>query len=139
MTLNLKKLCVGANKVLDLYERQEFIRDKYNKTLHITRMRPKKGDELKDGGSMFWIIKGNIRARQRIFDLIPFLDDDGIKRCKILLSKNIYLTYPKKERPFQGWRYLESNDSPQDIKRFLFKENFEEEAIINELNSLGLL
>ena len=61
------------------------------------------------------------------------------KKCKILLSKNIYLTYPKKERPFQGWRYLESNDSPKDIKRFLFKENFEEEAIINELNSLGLL
>jgi len=46
MTIHLKKLCVGANDVRDLFNRQEFIRQKYSETIHITRMFPKKYQDL---------------------------------------------------------------------------------------------
>ena len=84
MTIHLKKLCVGANDVRDLFKRQEFIRQKYSETIHITRMFPKKYQDLLDGGSIYWIFKGYMRARQNIIGIDRVMGDDKIKRCKIL-------------------------------------------------------
>ena len=57
MTVHLKKLCVGAKDVDDLFRRQTFIREKYNETIHITRMYPKRYEELINGGSIYWIFQ----------------------------------------------------------------------------------
>ena len=140
MTIHLKKLCVGANDVRDLFKRQEFIRQKYSETIHITRMFPKKYQDLLDGGSIYWIFKGYMRARQNIIGIDRFMGDDKIKRCKILLSKEIMLTAPKKTRPFQGWRYLEKKDIPKDDILYDPK-NFDSsnEELISELSNLGLV
>ena len=118
MTLNIKKLCVGAQSQNDLYLRQEYIRRKYKKTIHITRMYPKRFKELINGGSIYWVIKGKLCIRQRILNIERFIDIDNIKRCKFELDDDLFLTIPFKERPFQGWRYLEKKDSPKDIKKF---------------------
>ena len=140
MTIHLKKLCVGANDVRDLFNRQEFIRQKYSETIHITRMFPKKYQDLLDGGSIYWIFKGYMRARQNIIGIDRVMGNDKIKRCKILLSKEIMLTVPKKTRPFQGWRYLEKKDIPKDDILYDPK-NFDSsnEELISELSNLGLV
>lgn len=140
MTVHLKKLCVGAKDVDDLYRRQTFIREKYNKTIHITRMYPKRYEELINGGSIYWIFKGYIRARQNILDMIRYTGEDKINRCKIFLSEDIILTVPKKSRPFQGWRYLKNNDIPKDdILYDPLSYDKSNEELISELSKLGLV
>lgn len=140
MTIHLKKLCVGAKDVNELFKRQIFIREKYKETIHITRMYPKRYEELIDGGSIYWIFKGYIRARQNILGMNRYIGEDKINRCKILLSEKIILTTPKKSRPFQGWRYLKNKDIPKDDILYdpLSYDNSNEE-LISELSKLGLV
>ena len=140
MTIHLKKLCVGAKEIKDLYERQDLIRKKYDETIHITRMFPKKYLELMDGGSIFWVFKGFIKARQLIEDIDVYIGQDSIRRCKITLTEDIVLTAHKKERPFQGWRYLKVQDAPKDISLYKKSEHKkEDEELVSELSKLGLI
>ena len=139
MALNIKKLCVGAESVSDLYYRQDYIRSRHNETIHITRMFPKRFDEILKGGSIYWVIKGRLCARQEILKINRFIDEEGVKRCRIDLNKNLFLTVPFKERPFQGWRYLEEKNSPADTKNFDINETDGDQEIISELHSLGLV
>ena len=139
MTLNIKKLCVGAQSQNDLYLRQEYIRRKYKKTIHITRMYPKRFKELINGGSIYWVIKGKLCMMQKILNIERFTDIDNIKRCKFELDDDLFLTIPFKERPFQGWRYLEKKDTPEDIKKFNINNFDDENKIVSELHDLGLV
>ncbi len=140
MTIHLKKLCVGAKEIEDLYERQNSIREKHGETIHITRMFPKQHAELMDGGSIFWVFKGFIKARQLIKNIDVYVGHDSIRRCKITLSEDIVLTAHKKERPFQGWRYLKVKDAPNDIKIYKRNEHKkEDEELFYELSKLGLV
>lgn len=81
---------------------------------HITRHRPKRVAELLDNGSLYWVIKGAIRARQRIHAFEEIVDADGVSRCAIVLDPNLYATHPKMHRAFQGWRYLDPAKAPAD-------------------------
>jgi hypothetical protein len=70
---------------------------------------------LLDGGSIYWIIKGVVTARQAIIDLAEAQRADGTPACGIVLSPEIIQVAPTKMRIFQGWRYLEVKDAPPDI------------------------
>ena len=103
---------------------------------HITRMRPKRESELLDGGCLFWVIKGVIRARQRIVSLEEIIGEDGIKRCAIVLDPELIPTQAKAHRAFQGWRYLDPAKAPPDggeSDRDLPAE------LARDLDALGLL
>jgi hypothetical protein len=122
MPLHLIKLCVGCDSVEELTgwidERMEEKR-KRGQPLehgHVTRMVPKRIAELADGGSLYWVIKGNVQARQRILDVVPFVDGEGIGRCRIVLEPQVFQTEWQPKRPFQGWRYLNEKDAPADIQ-----------------------
>ena len=119
--INLIKICVGAQTVLDLKRLQERRLLKTDAgavyARHITRMRPKRVEVL-DGGSLYWVFKGFILARQQIVDLEDTVGDDNIRRCLIILETQIFLTETKRKRPFQGWRYLEPVDAPKDLGVF---------------------
>ena len=118
-SLNLIKLCVGADSVEDLTEWQASQRAKGPDGLprHVTRMWPKREAELLDGGSLYWVIKGVVQARQRIVRLDEADQGDGIKRCAIVLDPDVVRTEAAPKRPFQGWRYLEGNVAPRDLAR----------------------
>ncbi len=81
---------------------------------HITRMTPRRGDELLPGGSIYWVIQGRIQARQPLAALEPVVSEDGIKRCALMLEPVLYRTEHRPKRPFQGWRYLKVEDAPPD-------------------------
>jgi hypothetical protein len=83
--------------------------------IHTTRMVPKRVTELLDGGSLFWVIKGQLCARQHLLDLRPFTDTDGIGRCHLVLEPIVHAVLPRPCRPFQGWRYLAVDASPPDL------------------------
>ncbi len=116
MTLNIMKLCVGAESVEDL---EAWHRDHAHvwpagRTEHVTRMWPRREAEVLDGGSLYWVIKGIILARQRILGLDERLGADGISRCALVLDAEVIRTEAAPRRPFQGWRYFEPADCPPD-------------------------
>ena len=116
--LNLIKLCVGAACVDDLIDWQKQGRAHGPDGLprHVTRMWPKRADELLDGGSLYWVIKGLLLARQRIVRLDQVDRGDGIVRCGIALDPAVVRTEAHTRRPFQGWRYLNAEDAPPDLR-----------------------
>ncbi|MGX6647928.1 DUF1489 family protein [Maricaulaceae bacterium MS644] len=115
MALNLIKLCVGADGIEDLEAWRDQVAPGDRPMPHTTRMTPKRAKELLDGGSLYWVIKRVIQARQTILELEEFTDEAGIKRCTIWLDREIVPTAPTPRRPFQGWRYLKAEDAPADL------------------------
>jgi hypothetical protein len=145
MALNLIKLCVGADSVRDLEDWiKEKLRDKRKRGekpehIHRTRMVPKRADELKDGGSLYWVIRGEIICRQRIRDIRPFRDKDGIGRCGVVLEPKVVLVEPRPFRAFQGWRYLDAKGAPRDLEKAAPGAAAMPEKMRRELRELGLM
>ena len=145
MTLHLIKLCVGCDSIADLEEWIEENRvlhrrlgREYEQT-HTTRMVPKRVEELLDGGSLFWVIKGQVAARQRLLEVRPFTDAGGIGRCHLVLEPKVMPVEPRPYRPFQGWRYLIAKDAPRDIDLKSGDLASMPEDMRRELAELGLL
>jgi hypothetical protein len=145
MALHLIKLCVGCDSVRDL---QDWIKQKLKdkrrrgekaEHIHRTRMVPKRADELTDGGSLFWVIRGEVMCRQRIRAVRPFRDKDGIGRCGLVLEPKVVLVNPRPYRAFQGWRYLASADAPADLERAAPGAAAMPEKLRRELRELGLM
>ncbi|PTQ70800.1 DUF1489 family protein [Celeribacter persicus] len=111
--INLVKLCVGV----DSFEELEAYVDAAPKGVrgHTTRMWPKQEEKLLRGGSLYWVIKGSIQARQKIVALEEVIGEDGVRRCRIQLSAPLIRTQNALRRPFQGWRYLQPEDAPADL------------------------
>ena len=145
MPLHLIKLCVGCDSVDDLKQwvsvRLKDMKKRGEKPehIHVTRMVPKRVDELRDGGSLFWVIKGQIACRERILDIRPFVDREGIGRCGVVLDGKIKLVAPRPFRAFQGWRYLNDVDAPGDLDRAAPGAAAMPEEMRRELRELGLL
>ena len=145
MSLHLIKLCVGCESIADLEgwiaetsaERRR--RKQVDEQIHTTRMVPKRLDDLLDGGSLYWVIKGMISCRQAIIDLRQVTGSDGISRCAIVLDQKVIPVEPRSMRPFQGWRYLEENSAPRDLKKGGKGTTNMPEAMRRELAELGLL
>ena len=117
--VNLVKLCVGAQSVeqLENWQHQRVASGTLDNPEHVTRSRPRRAKQVLNGGSLYWVFRGQILARQRILALENRLSDDGITRCAIILDPAIIRTFPVPRQPFQGWRYLEPDASPEDLPR----------------------
>ena len=107
--------------------------------MHRTRMVPKRAEEVLDGGSMYWVIKGQIVARQEITDIRPFVDKEGVSRCHIVMAPKLVPVVPRPHRAFQGWRYLQDHEKPQDIGKGRGGLAKMPETLRRELSELGLL
>jgi hypothetical protein len=145
MALHLIKLCVGCDSVKDL---EDWIREKLKLTkkiregrehIHTTRMVPKRAEELLDGGSLYWVIRGQIMCRQRLIAVRPFVDKEGIGRCRLALDTKVVLVESRPFRAFQGWRYLEAKSAPRDLDRATPGAAAMPENLRRELRDLGLL
>lgn len=118
-TVHMLKLSVGTEDVAGLAAWQATRRAQTDDGLprHITRMWPKRGDEILNGGSIFWVIKGVILCRQPILRLDAYLSGDGIRRCAIVCKPGLIRVAATPKRAFQGWRYLPVSDAPQDLPK----------------------
>lgn len=144
MIVNLVKLCVGAESIEDLSDWQNrrraeaACRSEDWRPSHVTRMWPKRADQILSGGSLYWVIKGFILARQRIEALEPREGSDGITRCAIVMSPEIIRTQSVPRRPFQGWRYLATADAPPDLARARRGDDDLPEDLNRALAEIGL-
>lgn len=122
MPIHLIKLCVGCDTVeeLELWQRERLAqmkRDRIKPELfHRTFQSPKRRDELLDGGSLYWVIKGVVQARQQLVDIREGLKDDGSPCALLMLDPVLVRVRPMPRRAFQGWRYLTADDAPADMK-----------------------
>ena len=142
MALHLIKLCVGVETIAELadWQKKRAAQRKKNgepgDIMHITRMTPKREAELLKGGSIYWVIKGQIAVRQRLLELRPVIRT-GIPHCALVLDGKLVPTERRTHRAFQGWRYFDPADAPRDLKardRAALPENLRA-----ELAHLGLL
>lgn len=117
--LNMIKLCVGAEQVDDLLRWQQNPRalGPDGMPRHVTRMWPKRAEEILGGGSLYWVFKGVVLCRQRILRLDEVVGQDGIRRCGIVLDREAVRVAATPRRPFQGWRYLPAADAPRDLSK----------------------
>lgn len=120
-TVHMVKLCVGADGIDDLRawqagriaERQRAGLDP--RPRHVTRMWPRRAPEILNGGSLYWVFRGAILARQEIEALEEVRAEDDVRRCAIVMSPRIISVQARPRRPFQGWRYLSVSDAPPDL------------------------
>lgn len=115
MTIHLVKLCVGADSIEDLANWQAKLLRSLPQPVHRTRMRPKRAEALLAGGSLYWVIKRQIRVRQRLIDIKDITGRDGRSLCELVLDPELVRTELQPRKPFQGWRYLEVQDAPADL------------------------
>ena len=123
MTLHLVKMAVGIEDVAQLAAVQRRRLEEASRARsggvatvpHRTRHMPRRAAEVLDGGSLYWVIKGAVRARQRILRLERRMGRDGRRRCEIGLDPELVETVHRPCRPFQGWRYLEPADAAPDL------------------------
>ncbi len=150
MTLHILKLCVGCDSVEDLRQWQQEVLAKKRKNgekpvlIHWTRMTPKRRDEVLAGGSLYWVIKGYVRVRHRIFGLKQG-NRDGVPHCGIVYDPKPVQTQLLAHRPFQGWRYLDPADAPPDVGSRGFQEatagwnRKPPPELLRQLKELGLI
>jgi len=145
MPLHLIKLAVVCESVKELKgwvaERMQAARKKCLPLhhIHITRMTPKRVEELLAGGSLYWVIRGEIAAREKIIAIEPFRDRDGIGRCRLMMQPKVIPVLPRPMRAFQGWRYFTPDAAPPDLKSAGAGVAAMPEPLRRELRELGLL
>ena len=137
MSVHLKKLSVGSVSIDNLKNWQNRALKQGRPIIHPTRNWPKRADELLNGGSMFWIIKGQMVVRQPIANLIEVKREDGRPACGIVLHPELISVWPRRVRIFQGWRYLEAEDAPADLTDPV--DESMPPALVAELRELGVL
>lgn len=100
MPLHLLKLCVGVATIDDLEGHvEERLRsrraDEPAHAVHTTRMVPTRATEILDGGSLYWVIRGHVAARQLVRGIDPFTDAEGVGRCRLTLEADVVPVMPR--------------------------------------------
>lgn len=138
--LNIVKLCVGADTVEDLTDWHLAHAGQWaaGTTEHVTRMWPRREAEVLGGGSLYWVIKGVILARQRLLGFEERRGADGILRCALVMDAEVIRTEAAPRRPFQGWRYLAPTESPRDLPKTRAKDDALPPDLARALADIGL-
>tara|TARA_R110000868_G_scaffold29889_2_gene110967 strand:+ start:5753 stop:6190 length:438 start_codon:yes stop_codon:yes gene_type:complete len=145
MTVHLIKLAVGIDSLSHLAQRQSqrsadaAAAGDAAQVRHLTRSRPRRAEEVLEGGSIFWVIKGAVRARQRIVDIDTAINHKGLPRCALIFDPELVPVRARPMRAFQGWRYLEAADAPPDAIGGPDDSEHMPAEMAEELRALGLL
>jgi hypothetical protein len=144
MSVHLLIVSVGSSSVDQLRSSQSR-RLIAGPLCHVVKQRPTREAELLDGGSVYWIIKGHIAVRQEVLGLERLYDHEG-EKCGVMLSSELVETELFLRAPHQGWRYLEDDDAPRDLRDLVEEGSADEDGVgdlpeemATELRSLGLL
>lgn len=142
MALHMIKLCVGIDDPDHLARVQAarmFRRGGQAIVPGWTRRAPVRTEELLAGGSLYWVVKGQVRCRQRFLGFETDVDDGGVPFCRMLLDPDLVPVLPVARKPFQGWRYLKASEAPPDLDTVGAGAAEMPPTLAAELRSLGLL
>ena len=112
--LHMMKLSVGPKDVATL-ARLQAERARSGRLRHVTRMVPRRAEEIVAGGSIYWVVAGLLCVRQRIVAIEEARKDDGTRGAALVLDPGLVAVEPRPVKAFQGWRYLEVAAAPADV------------------------
>ena len=135
MPLHLLKLAVGIEDVEQLRSIRAARAVERGGSWVVTRNHPRRGAEILAGGSLYWVIRGQIRLRQRVLGFRAETEESGRRYCLIEVASELIATVPRSWRPFQGWRYLLPADAPADLPGGECRAD----RMLAELHALGLI
>jgi hypothetical protein len=113
--LHLIKLSVGPKDVAALRAIQSGRHESDPPLRHLTRMMPKRAEELLNGGSIYWVVAGLLCVRQRLLDIRTMPGGDGTPHAALILHPELVPVEARRMKPFQGWRYLQGEAVPADL------------------------
>ena len=138
MTIHLLKLAVGVADLAELRAAQRARRKERGFYCFYTRNMPRRQDEVLDGGSVYWVIKGYVQARQRIRGFVPIVNRRGRPAVLVKLEAKLVATEGQPRRAFQGWRYLAPSEAPRDQRKAKRGKEMPQ-AMARALRELGLI
>ena len=136
MPLHLLKLAVGIENLDHLRRIRAARQAERGGSWVYTRNHPRRAQEVVAGGSIYWIIRGQIRVRQLVTGFSRECDESGRRYCRIEIDERLVLTVARPWRPFQGWRYLSPADAPEDCREAGEPPS---DRLLTELRALGLI
>ena len=136
VSLHLLKLAVGIDDIDHLRQIRKARAVERGGNWVSTRNRPRRAQEVLAGGSIYWVIRGHIRVRQRVTGFRGERDDTGRSYCRIEVDAELVPTLLRACRPFQGWRYLSPKDAPADRSAAGEPPH---DRMLAELRALGLI
>jgi hypothetical protein len=140
--LHLLKMAVGIADLDDLRRVRAARIAQHGGSWVYTRNHPRRAEAVLRGGSLYWVIRGQVRVRQRIAGFRSERDEKGRAYCLIEVERELVPTLWRPWRPFQGWRYLTPADAPLDAPggwEGAAAEAAMPERMLAELRALGLL
>jgi hypothetical protein len=132
-SLNISKVAVGCASI-DALQRRQDSRAANGVVPIQTRFRPKRADEL-IGGSIYWIIKHRIAARQTILGFA----ESAERKTIIELDARLVPVKAWPKRAHQGWRYLPAEDAPGDFNGADDSLGGLPPALLSTLSALALI
>jgi hypothetical protein len=136
MPLHLLKLAVGIENLDHLRHIRAARQAERGSSWVYTRNHPRRAQEVAAGGSIYWIIRGQIRVRQLVTGFSRECDESGRRYCRIEIDERLVPTLTRPWRPFQGWRYLSPADAPEDCREAGEPPS---DRLLAELRALGLI
>src|ERR1044071_6853646 len=112
--LHLLKMAVGVASLDELRRVRAARIKQYGGSWVYTRNHPRRAEAVLAGGSLYWVIRGQIRVRQRIVGFRGERNDKGRAYCLIEVARELLPTIWRPWRPFRGWRYLIPAYAPPD-------------------------
>jgi hypothetical protein len=140
--LHLLKMAVGVADLDELRRIRAARQKERGGSWVFTRNHPRRAEAVLAGGSIYWVIRGQVRVRQRVTGFHSERDDNGRAYCLIEVDAELVPTLWRPWRPFQGWRYLTPADAPPDDRKPGRGGRGSEsppENMLAELRALGLL
>lgn len=113
--LHILKLCVGPRDVATLRAGQARRIALDPPLRHLTRMHPKRAEEIIGEGSLYWVVAGFVCVRQRILDIRSEAAGDGTAHAALVLDPDLVAVAARPVKAFQGWRYLTAEAAAPDI------------------------
>jgi len=140
--LHLLKMAVGIASLDELRRVRAARIKEHGGSWVYTRNHPRRTEAVLAGGSIYWLIRGQIRVRQRVTGFDSKRDDKGRAYCLISVDPELVPTLSRPWRAFQGWRYLTAADAPPDLADGFDTPGGATDALpdrlVAELRSLGL-
>jgi hypothetical protein len=137
MPLHLIKLAVGIDDLDHLGRVRAARAAERGGGWVYTRNHPRRAAEVLAGGSIYWVIRGQIRVRQTVTGFRNERDENGRRYCLIDVDRILVPTLSRSCRPFQGWRYLAPEAAPPD--RATVGELPLPNHLLADLRALGLI
>ena len=144
MTIHLLRMAARVESVAKLKKLQaerlvQSATENKSELYTYTRNIPKRMDELIDDGSIYWVIKKYIKVRQRILGIERHTNEEGRAYCAIQIDPELKQVVARRQKAFQGWRYLKPEDIPIDLHSPHSKVTNLPSSLADELRELGLI